>query len=40
MYHNEVFLRAITPLIDGFWTVVWSSVGSTISIPGVAIHGR
>lgn len=39
MYHNEAFLQAITPLIDIFWTVVWSAVGSTISIPGVQTHG-
>lgn len=39
MYHDEAFLHAITPIIDGFWTVVWSVAGSTISVPGVQPYG-
>lgn len=30
---NEFFLQAIQPVVDIFWTLVWSVTGSTVSIP-------
>ena len=33
MSANDIFLRAIQPVVDIFWTMVWSATGSTISVP-------
>ena len=30
---NEIFLQAIQPVVDIFWTLVWSVTGSTVSVP-------
>ncbi|HJC28300.1 MAG TPA: hypothetical protein H9759_02785 [Candidatus Dietzia intestinipullorum] len=30
---NEIFLQAIQPVVDIFWTMVWSATGSTLSVP-------
>lgn len=30
---HEAFLHALTPVVDVFWTLVWSAVGSTITTP-------
>jgi len=30
---NAIVLQAITPLVDIFWTVVWSATASTITVP-------
>lgn len=30
---NDIFLRAIQPVIDIFWSLVWSATGSTLSVP-------
>ena len=30
---NEIFLQAIQPAVDIFWTMVWSATGSTLSVP-------
>ncbi|WP_268817647.1 hypothetical protein [Dietzia lutea] len=30
---NDFFLRAIQPVIDIFWSLVWSATGSTLSVP-------
>lgn len=30
---NDIFLQAIQPVIDIFWTAVWSATGSTVSVP-------
>ncbi|GAA3510175.1 hypothetical protein GCM10022294_20820 [Dietzia aurantiaca] len=30
---NDIFLQAIQPVVDIFWTMVWSATGSTISVP-------
>ena len=30
---NDIFLRAIQPVIDIFWSLVWTATGSTISVP-------
>lgn len=30
---NNAFLQAMAPVVDIFWTVVWSATGSTISVP-------
>jgi len=30
---NEVFLQAMQPVVDVFWTLVWSATGSTLSVP-------
>ncbi|MFL0578925.1 hypothetical protein [Dietzia sp. 179-F 9C3 NHS] len=33
MNSSEIFLRAIQPVVDVFWTLVWTAAGSTISVP-------
>lgn len=33
MSANDIFLRAIQPVVDIFWTLVWSATGSTVSVP-------
>ena len=33
MSANDILLRAIQPVVDIFWTVVWTATGSTISVP-------
>lgn len=33
MNSSEFLLRAIQPVVDIFWTLVWSVTGSTISVP-------
>ena len=33
MNSSEIFLRAIQPVVDVFWTLVWTATGSTISVP-------
>ncbi|HMT49088.1 hypothetical protein [Dietzia sp. UBA5065] len=30
---NDIFLQAIQPVVDIFWTLVWSATGSTLSVP-------
>lgn len=30
---NDIFLQGIQPIIDIFWTLVWSAAGSTVSVP-------
>lgn len=30
---NQIFLEGIQPVIDIFWTLVWSAAGSTLSVP-------
>lgn len=30
---NDIFLQAIQPVVDIFWTMVWSATGSTVSVP-------
>ena len=30
---NNIFLEAIQPVVDIFWTMVWSATGSTLSVP-------
>lgn len=30
---NQIFLEAIQPVVDIFWTVMWSATGSTLSVP-------
>lgn len=30
---NDIFLEAIQPVVDIFWTMVWSATGSTLSVP-------
>ncbi|WP_255583643.1 hypothetical protein [Dietzia sp. ANT_WB102] len=30
---NDIFLRAIQPVVDIFWSLVWSATGSTLSVP-------
>ena len=30
---NTIFLQAIQPVVDIFWTLVWSATGSTVSVP-------
>lgn len=30
---NTIFLQAIQPVVDIFWTLVWSVTGSTLSVP-------
>lgn len=39
MNANDIFLRAIQPLVDVFWTVVWSATGSTLSVPRPTQNG-
>lgn len=33
---NDIFLQAIQPIVDIFWTLVWTATGSTISVPRAA----
>lgn len=33
MTSNDLFLKAMAPVVDVFWTLVWSATGSTLSIP-------
>lgn len=33
MNSSEIFLRAIQPVVDVFWSLVWTATGSTISVP-------
>ena len=33
MNSSEIFLRALQPVVDIFWTMVWSATGSTLSVP-------
>lgn len=30
---NDIFLRAIQPVVDIFWSLVWTATGSTVSVP-------
>lgn len=30
---NNVILHAMTPIVDIFWSLVWSATGSTLSVP-------
>lgn len=30
---NDIFLQAMQPVVDIFWTLVWSATGSTLSVP-------
>lgn len=30
---NDIFLRAIQPLVDVFWSLVWTATGSSITVP-------
>lgn len=30
---NDGFLQAIQPVVDIFWSLVWSATGSTLSVP-------
>lgn len=30
---NTLFLQALQPVVDIFWTLVWSATGSTLSVP-------
>ncbi|WP_319027336.1 hypothetical protein [Dietzia sp. PP-33] len=30
---NDIFLQAIQPIVDIFWTLVWTATGSTVSVP-------
>lgn len=30
---NDIFLKAIQPVVDIFWSMVWSATGSTLSVP-------
>lgn len=30
---NDIFLQAIQPVVDIFWTMVWTATGSTVSVP-------
>jgi hypothetical protein len=30
---NDIFLQAIQPVIDIFWSLVWTATSSTISVP-------
>jgi len=30
---NDIFLRAIQPVVDVFWSLVWTATGSTVSVP-------
>ena len=30
---NDIFLQAIQPVVDIFWSLVWSATGSTLSVP-------
>ena len=32
MNSSEIFLRAIQPVVDVFWSLVWSVTGSTVSV--------
>ena len=33
MNSNDMFLQAMQPVVDVFWTLVWSATGSTLSVP-------
>ena len=33
MTSNDMFLQAMQPVVDVFWTLVWSATGSTLSVP-------
>ncbi|WP_274376959.1 hypothetical protein [Dietzia alimentaria] len=30
---NDFFLEAIQPVVDIFWSLVWTATGSTLSVP-------
>lgn len=33
MNSNDMFLQAMQPVVDVFWTLMWSATGSTLSVP-------
>lgn len=33
MNSNDMFLQVMQPVVDVFWTLVWSATGSTLSVP-------
>lgn len=34
---HAAFLHAITPIVDVFWSLIWSVAGSTITPPPVKV---
>lgn len=34
---NEIFLNALTPVVDIFWSIVWSAASSSIQPPPISI---
>lgn len=30
---NDLFLKAMAPVVDIFWSLVWTATGSTLSVP-------